>query len=89
MIKGTRHNVQRVVPFTLTLAALVTGAFASTASAQQLAQGPFDRMVIRGVTLIDGTGGPPTWPVDIVVENDRIVQVEEAKQRAIADATSQ
>ncbi len=75
MIKGARHNVQRIVPFTLALAALVTGALSSTASAQQLAQGPFDRMVIRGVTLIDGTGGPPTWPVDVVVENDRIVQI--------------
>ena len=25
-------------------------------------EGPFDRMVIRGVTLIDGTGGPPRGP---------------------------
>jgi hypothetical protein len=28
--------------------------------------GPFKKMVIRGVTLIDGTGGPPLSPMDIV-----------------------
>lgn len=35
--------------------------------------GPFKRMVLRGATIIDGTGAPPWGPVDIVVENDRIV----------------
>ena len=38
-------------------------------------EGPFDRLIIRGVTLIDGTGGPPRGPVDIVVENNKIVDV--------------
>ncbi len=36
---------------------------------------PFKRMVIRGVTLIDGTGSPPVGPVDIVVENDKIARI--------------
>lgn len=34
--------------------------------------GPFRTLVIRGATLIDGTGGPPQGPVDIVIENNRI-----------------
>jgi hypothetical protein len=38
-------------------------------------EGPFRRLVIRGATLIDGTGAPPYGPVDIVIENDRIVRV--------------
>lgn len=38
-------------------------------------EGPFDRMVIRGVNLIDGTGAPARGPVDIVVENNRIKEV--------------
>ena len=38
--------------------------------------GPYGRLIIRGATLIDGTGSPPIGPVDIVVENNRIVQVE-------------
>ncbi len=37
--------------------------------------GPYDRLVIRGVTIIDGTGAPPQGPVDIVIEGDRIVRV--------------
>jgi imidazolonepropionase-like amidohydrolase len=38
-------------------------------------EGPFDRLVIRGVTVIDGTGAQPRGPMDIVVENNRITQV--------------
>src|SRR5207237_8398516 len=37
--------------------------------------GPYKRLVIRGATLIDGTGGPPRGPVDVVVEGNRIVAV--------------
>ena len=40
--------------------------------------GPFKKMVIRGVTIIDGTGGPPLSPMDIVVEGNRITQVRQA-----------
>lgn len=38
-------------------------------------EGPFARLIIRGATMIDGTGAPPVGPVDIVVENNRIVEV--------------
>src|SRR6478609_3270554 len=37
--------------------------------------GPFQRLVIRGATLIDGTGGPPRGPVDVVVEGNRITEI--------------
>lgn len=39
-------------------------------------EGPFERLIIRGGTLIDGTGAPPIGPVDIVIEDNRIVDVE-------------
>ena len=39
-------------------------------------EGPFDRLIIRGATLIDGTGAPPIGPVDIVIEGNRIVDVD-------------
>ncbi len=38
--------------------------------------GPFARMVLRGATVIDGTGAPPWGPVDIVVEGGRIAAIE-------------
>ena len=41
-------------------------------------EGPFDRLVIRGATLIDGTGAPPRGPVDIVIEKNRITEVKNA-----------
>ena len=37
--------------------------------------GPYDRLILRGVTIIDGTGAPPQGPVDIVIEGDRIASV--------------
>ena len=38
-------------------------------------EGPFTRLIIRGATVIDGTGAPPIGPVDIVIEKNRIVEV--------------
>ena len=35
-------------------------------------EGPFDRLLIRGATVIEGSGAPPAGPVDIVVEGNRI-----------------
>jgi imidazolonepropionase-like amidohydrolase len=43
---------------------------------RQRGEGPFERLILRGGTIIDGTGAPPRGPVDIVVENDRIVRVQ-------------
>lgn len=39
------------------------------------AEGPYERLVIRGVTIIDGTGAPPRGPYDIVIEGDTIVEI--------------
>ena len=39
-------------------------------------EGPFNQLIIRGVTLINGDGAPPVGPVDIVVENNKIVAIE-------------
>ena len=41
----------------------------------QTAEGPFEQLIIRGVTLINGNGAPPIGPVDVVVENNTIVKV--------------
>ena len=39
-------------------------------------EGPFTRLILRGGTLIDGTGAPPVGPVDIVIEDNTIVDVK-------------
>jgi len=38
--------------------------------------GPYDQLIIRGVTLINGNGAPPQGPVDIVVEGNIIKKVQ-------------
>ena len=38
-------------------------------------EGPYPRLILRGATLIDGTGAPPVGPVDIVIEQNRIRSV--------------
>jgi imidazolonepropionase-like amidohydrolase len=38
-------------------------------------QGPFDRLILRGAIVIDGTGSPPRGPVDIVIVGDRIASI--------------
>ena len=42
------------------------------ASPRATGEGPFPQLIIRGVTLVNGNGAPPTGPVDIVVEGNRI-----------------
>ncbi len=77
-------NVDKILGRLTSLLLVITTALApaTTASAQiepapdrSEGEGPFQRMVLRGATMIDGTGAPPIGPVDIVVENDRIVQI--------------
>jgi imidazolonepropionase-like amidohydrolase len=68
---------------TITAAAMVASAAPLSAQGRTVApapardegEGPFDRLIIRGATLVDGTGGPPRGPVDIVVEGNRIVNI--------------
>ena len=63
---------------------VLTLVIASTLSAQRPApsraegEGPFQRLVIRGVTVIDGTGAPPFGPVDITIEGNRIARIASA-----------
>ncbi|MGJ8535894.1 MAG: amidohydrolase family protein [Parasphingopyxis sp.] len=44
--------------------------------------GPFGRMLIRGATLIDGSGAPPEGPVDILVAGNRIEAIYRGDARA-------
>lgn len=46
------------------------------APARAEGEGPFDQLILRGATVINGTGAPPIGPVDIVIEGNRIRKVE-------------
>lgn len=45
------------------------------APARAEGEGPYPRLILRGATLIDGTGAPATGPVDITVEKNRITDI--------------
>jgi hypothetical protein len=38
-------------------------------------EGPFTQLILRGATLINGTGAPPMGPVDIVIKQNRITNI--------------
>lgn len=65
---------------TCVLAALLIAVLAvSDALAQkkfgELAEGPYERLVIRNAMVIPGHGGPPIGPFDIVIEEDMITEM--------------
>ena len=47
-------------------------------------RGPYKRLVLRGATVIDGTAAPPRGPMDIVIENDRIVEIKSVGSPGLA-----
>ena len=61
----------------LVLLCLTLSAQGQTIKAPEVkeGEGPYTHLIIRGVTLINGTGAPPIGPVDIVVKQNRIVNI--------------
>ena len=57
---------------------LIIALFIGLAMEAQSLQGdgPHSQLIIRGVTLINGNGAPPQGPMDIVVENNIIKNVQ-------------
>ena len=51
-------------------------SFSTTILSQELSEGPFSQLIIRGVTVINGNGSPPVGPIDVVIEKDKIVQIK-------------
>ena len=45
------------------------------AQEKNFSNGPFDQLIIRGATLVNGNGSPPVGPVDIVIEKNIIKSI--------------
>lgn len=69
---------RRLILFTCLLLGLSYPVLAQIepAPARAEGEGPYNRLVLRGGTLVDGTGAPPIGPVDIVIEGDRIAGIQ-------------
>jgi imidazolonepropionase-like amidohydrolase len=61
----------------LALLLLAPDLFAAPESAPDRVrgEGPHERLILRGVTVINGEGAPPAGPMDVVIEGDRIASL--------------
>jgi hypothetical protein len=60
---------------TLMCAAFISSTARAQSNFGNLAAGPYNRLVIRGVMVIPGHGGPPAGPYDIVIERNMITEM--------------
>ena len=70
----TRHFLNTIC--ILLLASTCCMAQIPKAPERKEGDGPWEQLIIRGVTVINSTGAPPIGPVDIVVEKNRIVDIK-------------
>ena len=58
------------------LAAPLAQAAIPAAPDRREGEGPYPQLILRGVTVVTGTGAPAYGPVDIVIEGNRITRVQ-------------
>jgi len=51
------------------------GAQITSSPIKKEGDGPYSQLILRGVTVINGTGSPAYGPVDLVIEKNKIVQI--------------
>ncbi|MFT5139390.1 MAG: hypothetical protein ACI9H8_002013 [Lysobacterales bacterium] len=61
--------------FIMFLLPLVSLAAPLEAPERVRGDGPFDRLLLRGVTVINGEGAPAVGPMDVLIEGNRITEI--------------
>jgi len=69
------HMIKNSTLLQLILFLFLPASFFAQSSGDH-SEGPFDQLIIRGATLINGNGAPPTGPVDIVIEGNQISAIK-------------
>ena len=67
--------ISLVLAVSLLFSAVAFGA-PESAPDRKRGEGPFPRLILRGVTVISGEGAPPVGPMDIVIEGKRIASMQ-------------
>ena len=68
--------MKKIILFFLTVfSMLVSSAQIKKAPEKLDGAGPWTQLILRGAILVNGTGAPPVGPVDIVIEQNRIVAI--------------
>ena len=70
-----RSLLQSAAALALAIAPAVAAPVADPIPQRTEGAGPFGRVVLRNVTVVDGTGAPAQGPVDIVLAGDRIAEI--------------
>ena len=73
-----KNQINMKLVYSILLALLITttiNAQITDAPIVSEGDGPYSQLIIRGATMISGTGSPPVGPVDIVIENDIIKNI--------------
>ncbi|MFM7837963.1 MAG: hypothetical protein ACKO6K_00230, partial [Chitinophagaceae bacterium] len=68
--------MKKIIGIVLFLIGLQVTAQIPKAPDRKDGEGPWPQLILRGATLINGTGAPPIGPVDIVIEQNRIRTAE-------------
>lgn len=64
-----------LLPILLIIAAIANAAPPS-APDRERGEGPFERLILRGVMLVNGEGAPPIGPMDVLIEGNRIAEIK-------------
>ena len=69
----------RLAPsFLLLFISIVSFAQVAKAPDRTSGEGPFNKLIIRGVTIINGNGSPARGPMDVIVEGNKITSIRGA-----------
>ena len=55
---------------------IITLQFCFIYGQENLSQGPYEQLILRNVTLINGNGAPPIGPVDIEIKQNIITKIK-------------
>jgi imidazolonepropionase-like amidohydrolase len=67
-----------VPSFLLLFISIVSFAQVAKAPDRTSGEGPFNKLIIRGVTIINGNGSPARGPMDVIVEGNKITSIRGA-----------
>ncbi len=67
--------MKKLIVLLFTLASVLAYAGpGKKAPERKTGDGPYKRLILRGGIIVNGEGAPARGPMDIVIENDRIVR---------------
>jgi imidazolonepropionase-like amidohydrolase len=68
-------KMARIMVLTLVLAPQLACPAPPAAPDRVRGEGPFERLILRGVIVVNGEGAPPVGPMDVVIEGNRIASM--------------